>query len=83
MLVIGCLGLPQAFLKQTLLSGQVGLGESAAHKGPAGHSYVGVLGPIGCIGFHLPRHDPPILYGLVMGCWMDAETPLGLAGVEL
>ena len=54
MLVIGCLGLPQAFLKQTLLSGQVGLGESATPKGPTGHSYVGVLGSVECIGFHLP-----------------------------
>ena len=36
MLVIGCLGLPQAFLKQTILSGQAGLGESAAHKSLAG-----------------------------------------------
>ena len=28
--MVECLGLPQAFLKQTILSGQVGLGDPAA-----------------------------------------------------
>ena len=69
------------------MSGQSGLGESAAHKCLADLVWVSYVGMFR-FGFgrvyRLPTvpHDQPILYGLDLVDWLDADTLLYLAGGE-